>query len=80
MLLNRSWHESWDFAPGDIGVAEEVLASLYAAAGKPHESAAATDEVLAALLDDLDVPRAVGVAIDQGGAAARLLVETLKLH
>lgn len=80
MLLNRSWHEAWDYSPSEPGAAEEALSSLYAAAGEPHESTAATDEVVAGLLDDLDVPRALATATEAGGAAARLLVETLTLH
>jgi L-cysteine:1D-myo-inositol 2-amino-2-deoxy-alpha-D-glucopyranoside ligase len=80
MLLNRSWHEAWDYSPSEAGAAEEALSSLYAAAGEPHESTAATDEVVAGLLHDLDVPRALATATGAGGAAARLLVETLKLH
>jgi cysteinyl-tRNA synthetase len=35
--------------------------------------------VVAALLDDLDVPRAVAVAEDGGGEAARQLIRILSL-
>jgi hypothetical protein len=35
--------------------------------------------VLAALVDDLDVPRALDIAVEQGGAAARELVAVLAL-
>jgi cysteinyl-tRNA synthetase len=35
--------------------------------------------VLAALLDDLDVPRALAVAEEEGGAAARFLLRVLSL-
>jgi cysteinyl-tRNA synthetase len=54
---------------------------LSAAAGRPDTAAtpAATAEVTAALLADLDVPRAVAVAREQGGAAARHLLRTLAL-
>jgi hypothetical protein len=36
--------------------------------------------VRAALLDDLDVPKAVRIAIDAGGDAARQVMRTLALH
>jgi cysteinyl-tRNA synthetase len=35
--------------------------------------------VAAALLDDLDVPRALAVATEAGGAAGRLLIRVLSL-
>jgi cysteinyl-tRNA synthetase len=35
--------------------------------------------VPAALLDDLDVPRAVSIALEDGGQAARTLIEILAL-
>jgi cysteinyl-tRNA synthetase len=35
--------------------------------------------VPAALLDDLDVPRAVAIALEDGGQAARSLIEILSL-
>ena len=35
--------------------------------------------VPAALLDDLDVPRALDIALEDGGQAARTLIEVLAL-
>ncbi len=80
MILNRTWHDSWEYDEREVAAAEQALDSLYAAAGATHESAEAAEQVVAALLDDIDVPRAVATATEAGGSAARLLLETLKLR
>lgn len=80
MLLNRPWHQSWEYAGAAADEAEKALDALYEAAGGTHASAEASEAVVSALLDDLDVPRALSVATTEGGAAARLLLETLKLR
>jgi len=77
-LLDRAWAESWEFRPGDLDAAAARLDELYAAAGRPGGGEAA-DAVLAALRDDLDVPRAVALAADHGGDAARQLLRVLSL-
>lgn len=78
LVLNRAWHTPWEFRSIDLDGAASVLESLYAAAGRPG-TASATDAVTEALLDDLDVPRAIAVARDGGGEAARLLLRILTL-
>jgi cysteinyl-tRNA synthetase len=80
MLLNRTWHETWEYDDRAVTEAEQVLDSLYEAAGRTHVDDAADTAVVTALLDDLDVPRAVAVATQAGGSAARLLLEVLKLR
>jgi cysteinyl-tRNA synthetase len=80
LIVNRVWHESWDYDDGAIAEAETTLDSLHEAAGRIHDSAEANGLVLDALLDDLDVPRALDVAITEGGSAARLALEILKLR
>jgi cysteinyl-tRNA synthetase len=52
---------------------------LYQAAGRTHAAGASATEIRRLLATDLDVPAAVEVAIEAGGAAARLLVATLGL-
>jgi L-cysteine:1D-myo-inositol 2-amino-2-deoxy-alpha-D-glucopyranoside ligase len=79
LLLDRAWYAPWDYEPSALDAAASRLADLYAAAGRPSGSAAAAQAVTAALLDDLDVPRAVGIALDNGGEAARLLLRVLAL-
>ena len=55
------------------------LEALYGAAARPDTARTAADAVTAALLDGLDVPRAVATARDSGGEAARLLLRVLAL-
>ena len=82
MLLDRPWSEPWEFTPGEIVAANARLDELYRAAGTAGSSRGGTDdtrEVVDALLDDLDVPRARAIATARGGDAARLLIRTLAL-
>jgi cysteinyl-tRNA synthetase len=79
MLLDRRWSEGWEFRPALLEAATGTLHDLYAAAARPGATEAAEEEVVAALLDDLDVPRALAVATEAGGAAGRLLVRVLSL-
>jgi L-cysteine:1D-myo-inositol 2-amino-2-deoxy-alpha-D-glucopyranoside ligase len=79
LVLNRPWYVRWEYQPADLDRAGADLEALYAAAARPHSSPAATAAVTAALLDNLDVPRAVATARDSGGEAARLLVRVLSL-
>ncbi|MEZ5115384.1 MAG: class I tRNA ligase family protein [Candidatus Nanopelagicales bacterium] len=79
MLLDRPWAGSWDYAPEVADAAEARLDELYAAAGRPSGSHAAEHAVVDALLDDLDVPRALDLAVAEGGPAARLLTQVLAL-
>ncbi|HLU33238.1 MAG TPA: class I tRNA ligase family protein [Natronosporangium sp.] len=79
LILHRRWAESWTYRPADLATAATDLERLYTAAGRPDATPAATAAVTAALLDDLDVPRAVAVATEAGGEAARLLLRVLSL-
>ncbi|MDT4917481.1 MAG: cysteinyl-tRNA synthetase [Pseudonocardiales bacterium] len=78
MLLNRPWAQPWEYSPGLLDTAEATLEQLYAAAASPGNAPGAA-AVPAALLDDVDVPRAVAVALEDGGQAARTLIEILAL-
>jgi cysteinyl-tRNA synthetase len=78
LLLNRPWAQPWNYEPGALQEAEATLERLYAAASRPGMAPGAA-AVPAALLDDLDVPRALEIALDDGGQAARTLIEILAL-
>jgi cysteinyl-tRNA synthetase len=78
LLLDRPWRDGWEYTPDGLRAAAARLEDLYAAAGRPSTGPGA-DEVIDALLDDLDVPRAVEIALDRGGDAARQLIRTLSL-
>ena len=77
-LLNRPWAQPWSYDPAALDEAESLLERLYAAASSTWMSTGAV-AVPAALLDDLDVPRALGIALEDGGQAARTLIEMLAL-
>ncbi len=79
LLLDRPWGEDWAYRAEDLDAAAGRLERLYARAGTPAGSAADVAAVEAALLDDLDVPRALQVAEDAGGEAARVVLGTLAL-
>jgi cysteinyl-tRNA synthetase len=79
MLLDRPWFRSWEYRPAELGTAQQKLHDLYAAASRPGSTETAEKEVAAALLDDLDVPRALAVATEAGGSAGRLLIRVLSL-
>jgi L-cysteine:1D-myo-inositol 2-amino-2-deoxy-alpha-D-glucopyranoside ligase len=79
LILDRPWDQAWDYQPAQLDAAAGTLEDLYAAAGRPDSGPAATAEVTAALLDNLDVRRAVAVARGSGGEAARLLLRVLSL-
>jgi cysteinyl-tRNA synthetase len=78
LLLNRPWAQPWTYEPAALDEAEATLERLYAAASTPGMAPGAA-AVPAALLDDLDVPRAVAIALEDGGQAARTLIELLAL-
>jgi cysteinyl-tRNA synthetase len=78
MLLERPWGSGWDFDPALLDGAAARVEGLYGAAGR-GSGEIGHDAVLSALLEDLDVPRAVAVAEEEGGAAARFLLRVLSL-
>ena len=80
LLLNRRWHQTWDFRIDDIDAEADQLNRLYSAAGTARTSTAASDAVVAALVNDLDVPAALAIAEESGGDAARLVLRTLALE
>ncbi len=79
MILDRPWSEDWDYSDASLAAAAARLADLYQAAGRTHAAGASAAEIRRLLATDLDVPAAVEVAIEAGGAAARLLAATLGL-
>jgi cysteinyl-tRNA synthetase len=85
LLLDRRWRDSWDYHETDLAAAEHRLERLYAAAGAKGAGgslavADAKAAALAALTDDLDVPRALSIAEDVGGPTARAVLTVLGLR
>jgi cysteinyl-tRNA synthetase len=79
LLLDRRWDAAWDYTPVALTDAANRLDALHVAAGRPTGATTATAAVLEALADDLDVTRAIDVATEAGGQAARDLVQVLAL-
>jgi cysteinyl-tRNA synthetase len=84
VICQRRWWESWEFRESDLAAAEARVAALRHASVRPGASDPADAEaraaVVRALADDLDVPTALALAEEAGGAAAELLVEVLGLR
>jgi cysteinyl-tRNA synthetase len=79
LLLDRRYDQPWDHTTEALEAAGRRLEALHSAAGRPGTDESAQREVLAALTDDLDVPRALDIAVEEGGQAARDLVQVLAL-
>ena len=84
LILDRRWHEDWDYDRAGLDAAAARLERIAAAAGRPGRGPAGHDDaavaaVRAALADDLDVPAALRIAETEGGPAARSLGSLLGL-
>ena len=79
LLLDRPYALAWDYTDAELERAGQRLDALRTAAGRPHGRDSAPAAVLDALVDDLDVPAAWDVAVEDGGQAARDLVSVLAL-
>lgn len=79
LLLDRPYGQAWDYTPAELDRAGSRLDDLRTAAGRPHGSDVSAEAVLDALADDLDVRRAVDVATEAGGQAAREVLTVLAL-
>ena len=72
LLVDRPWAQAREFYPAALDAAAFRLEGLYGAAARgPLDTGTAATAVTAALLDDLDVPRALAVAEEAGGEAWR---------
>jgi cysteinyl-tRNA synthetase len=80
MILDRPWGEDWDYSPALLDQAAGRLEELYRAAGRTQTALAAVTETTRLLAADLNVPAAVDVAIEEGGAAARNVSAVLGLN
>ena len=79
LCLNRPWAGTWDYTPAALDSAGALAEDLYSAAARTDTTSTGTAAVPAALLHDLDVPTAVSIALEDGGQAARTLIEILAL-
>ena len=77
LCLNRHWSDPWSFTRAELDATAATLEQVYSAAAKPGQAGAGL--VPSTLLDDLNVPSALELALDEGGQAARTFVELLAL-
>jgi cysteinyl-tRNA synthetase len=80
MILDRPWAQNWDYRPALLDAAAARLDALYQAAARSSPDDPATVAALRRLLaDNLNVPAALDLAVEAGGAAARTLAGVLGL-
>lgn len=79
LLLDRDWRDSWDYRPAELSDAAARLDRLYAAAGRPGSAEKAQTAAIESLCTELDTQRALDIAEEAGGDAARLVLRTLAL-
>jgi cysteinyl-tRNA synthetase len=79
LLLNRSWAEAWSYSVDLLDEAAAIMDDLYSAAARPDAAVSGSAAVPARLLEDLDVPTALAMALEDGGQSARTLIEILAL-
>ena len=79
LILSRPWAEPWDFTEADLDRAAAELEQLWRHGSTASDRDAAEHEVAVALLDDLDVRRALDIAKTAGGQVLRDLVALLGL-
>jgi cysteinyl-tRNA synthetase len=79
LILSRPWHQGWDYREDDLDRAAGQLEQLWHYGATSGGNDAASDEVHRALLDDLDVARALAVAKEAGGQVLRDVVALLGL-
>jgi cysteinyl-tRNA synthetase len=80
MILDRPWAQGWDYRPALLEAAAARLETLYQAAARnvPGDPAVVA-ELRRLLATDLNVPAALDLAAEAGGAAARTLAGALGL-
>jgi cysteinyl-tRNA synthetase len=79
LILSRPWAEPWEFDEAGLEQSAEELENLWRYGAASGDRDVAGHEVALALLDDLDVPRALDAAKSAGGQVLRDLVALLGL-
>lgn len=78
-ILDRPWHDGWEFSEADLPTTAARLETLWSLAGSNGGSDAATAAALGALATDLDVPGALSIAEQAGGETLRTVGKLLGL-
>lgn len=80
LILSRPWRAPWEFEENALEEATAHLDDIWRSATTPVESEGARRKVIAALLDDLDVPAALATAREAGGQVLAEVIEFLGLR
>lgn len=79
LILDRPWWEPWEYSKEALDDAAARVDGLWRATGRGGRDDAATEAAFAALLADLDVPRALRIAEEAGGRTTRAVAALLGL-
>ena len=71
LLIDRPWASPWDYREEDLAAAAARLDRLWSRAATPATEPASEKAAVDALLDDLDVGRALDIAEEAGGHTLR---------
>lgn len=77
LLLERPWHQAWDYSADALAAAADRLDHLRGRAARPGGDPAAEEAARRALHDDLDVPAALAVAEEAGGSTLQAVATLL---
>ena len=80
LILSWPWNEAWEFDEASLEHAAAELETLWRYGASSGDRDTAEHEVALALLDDLDVHRALETAKSSGGQVLRDLVALLGLN
>lgn len=80
LILSRPWHEAWEFDESEREKAEREIEEMRVLETKAGGTSVAAEEVHRALLENLDVPRALAVAKEARGAVLHDLTRLLGLQ
>jgi len=71
LLADRAWDEAWEVDLSHLDEAENRLENLWKAAGRSKNSEVALAAALQALMQNLNVPKALNIAEEAGGQTMR---------
>ena len=79
LILSRHWSEPWEFDEAGLERASSELENLWRFGAASGDRDVAEHGVALALLEDLDIPRALGLAKEAGGQVLRDVIALLGL-
>ncbi len=80
LVLSRSWQDDWEFEAVALDDATRRLDDMWKGSTTPVEREGARRRIVAALLDNLDVPTALAIGGEAGGQVLSELLDFLGLR